>query len=178
MTGWRLGLFPARRGTGRCRWRKTTRGSQQSLVRLCKQAIVTVTYDTEFSVDYFLPDPTRAYSVTRAVRIAEVQNPGKSNEQELPPGQDHGYMWRFNLYTRYLERDNGVYLQIEFLALSRTVPTFFAWLVNPYIRSVPREYLTHFVLVTRRELTPATGGTQQCCALRKESKRPAWEGGA
>ena len=128
--------------------------------RLCKQAIVTVTYDTEFSVDYFLPDPTRAYSVTRAVRIAEVQNPGKSNEQELPPGQDHGYMWRFNLYTRYLERNNGVYLQIEFLALSRMVPTFFAWLVNPYIRSIPREYLTHFVLVTRRELTPATGGTR------------------
>lgn len=125
--------------------------------RLCKQTIVTVAYDTEFTVDYFLPDQKRAYSISRAVRIAEVQNPGKPNELEMPPGRDHGYMWGFDLYTRYLERDNGVYIQIEFLALSRTVPMFFGWLVNPYIRSIPREYLTHFLLVTRKELTAAQG---------------------
>jgi len=125
--------------------------------RLCKQAFVTVAYDTEFSIDYFLPDSKRAYSISRALRIAELENPGKANEEHLPPGKDHGYMWRFNLYTRYLERDHGVYVQIEFLALSRSVPTFWGWLINPYVRSIPRDYLTRYVLVTRRELTTAAG---------------------
>lgn len=117
-----------------------------------RQAIVTVAYDTEFSVDYFFPDNARAYSFSRAVRIAEMENPGKPGEKELRVGKDHGYMWRLNLYTRYLERDNGVYVQIEFLALSRSVPAIFAWLVNPYIRSIPRDYLTRYMSATRKAL--------------------------
>jgi hypothetical protein len=63
-------------------------------------------------------------------------------------------MWRLNLYTRYLQKDGGVYMQIEFLALSRSVPAIFAWLVNPYIHAIPREYLTHFLMITRKALSP------------------------
>ena len=40
----------------------------------------------------------------------------------MPVGNDPGYLWRLNLYTRYLEKDNGVYIEIEFVALSRNVP--------------------------------------------------------
>ena len=120
--------------------------------RFYRQAIVTVVYNTEFSVDYFEPDSTRGYSVARATRIAEVEDPGKSDEKEYPVGNDHGYMWRLNLYTRYEQRDGGVYMQEEFLALSRRVPAIFAWLVNPYVRSIPRDYLTHFFVATRKAL--------------------------
>jgi hypothetical protein len=38
-----------------------------------------------------------------------------------------------------------VYVQIEFLGLSRSVPAIVAWLVNPYVHSVPREYLTNYM---------------------------------
>lgn len=120
--------------------------------RFYRKAIVTAVYNTEFDTDYFLPDSTHAYCSARAVRIAEVENPGRENEKEYPVGNDHGYMWRLNLYTRYVERDNGVYIQIEFLALSRTVPAIFAWLVNPYIRSIPREYLSQYIAKTRKAL--------------------------
>ena len=120
--------------------------------RFYRKAIVTVVYNTEFTADYFRPDTTRGYCISRAVRIAELENPGKPNEREYPVGNDHGYMWRLNLYTRFLERDNGVYIQIEFLALSRTVPAIFAWLVNPYVRSVPREYLSNYLSTTRKAL--------------------------
>lgn len=125
--------------------------------RLYRKTIVTVAYDTEFSVDYSLPDRFKAYSAAKAVRINEVESPDTPNEQQLPAGKDHRYMWRFNMYTRYLEKDNGVYIQIEFLSLSRSVPAIFAWLVNPYIRSIPRDYLTQYVLTTRKALTPASG---------------------
>ena len=122
--------------------------------RFYRQAIVSAVYNTELNVDYFLPDNSRAYCFTRSVRIAEVQNAGRENEKELPVGHDHGYMWRLNLYTRYLEKDGGVYIQVEFLALSRSVPSIFAWLVNPYIRSIPREYLAHYLMTTRKALAP------------------------
>jgi hypothetical protein len=123
-----------------------------TLFRFHRQAIVTVDYDVKFAVDYCLPESDRAYSSSHAVRIAELQNAGKPNEKELPVGNDHGYMWRLNLYSRYLEKDGGVYIQIEFLALSRTVPAILAWLVNPYVRSVPRDYLTHYIQATRKAL--------------------------
>jgi hypothetical protein len=122
--------------------------------RFYRHAIVTVVYNARFAVEYFAPDPSRGYSFARSTRIAEVQNPAKNTEREFPVDNDHGYLWRLNLYTRYLERDNGVYIQIEFLALSRTVPPVFAWLVNPYLHSVPRDYLTHFIVSTGKALQP------------------------
>lgn len=71
----------------------------------------------------------------------------------LPVGNDHGYTWRLNLYTRYLEKDTGVYVQIEFVELSRNVPGLVAWLVNPYVRSIPSEYLTNYVHTTQKALS-------------------------
>jgi hypothetical protein len=121
--------------------------------RFYRHAIFTTVYNTEFNVDYQLPDSSRGYCFARAVRIAEVQNPGKPDEKELSVGNDHGYMWRLNLYTRYLEKDNGVYVQIEFVALSRSAPGIVAWLANSYIRSIPTAYLTNYVRTTQRALS-------------------------
>jgi hypothetical protein len=118
--------------------------------RFYRHAIVTTVYNTEFNVDYSLPDSSRGYCFARAVRIAEVQNPGKPDQTELSVGNDHGYMWRLNLYTRYLEKDNGVYVQIEFVALSRSAPGIVGWVANPYIRSIPMAYLTNYLRATQR----------------------------
>ena len=128
--------------------------------RFYRHAIVTVVYNTRFAVDFFALDASRSYAVSRSIRIAEVENADKEIEREFPVGNDHGYMWRLNFYTRYLESDNGVYIQIEFLSLSRGVPTIFAWLVNPYLRSVPRDYLTHYIVTTQKalQLPPLCGG--------------------
>jgi len=123
--------------------------------RFYRKAIVTAVYNTQFDIDFTQPDPTHEYSIARAVRIAEVRNPGEKDESERPVGNDRGYLWRLDLYTRYLETSDGVYVQIEFLALSRGVPAVFAWLVNPYVRSVPREYLTNYV----GQLKKAVSGT-------------------
>jgi len=113
--------------------------------RFRRHAIVTVEYSTQFDIDFTQLDSMHVYSVARAVRIAEVRNPGEKDEHELPVGNDRGFLWRLNLYTRYEQADDGVYVQIEFLALSRSVPAIFAWLVNPYVKSVPRDYLTNYL---------------------------------
>lgn len=113
--------------------------------RFYRKAIVTAVYNTQFDIYFTQADATHEYSFARAVRIAEVRNPGEKDETERPVGNDRGYLWRMDLYTRYVEADDGVYVQIEFLGLSRSVPAIFAWLVDPYIKSVPREYLTNYV---------------------------------
>ncbi len=113
--------------------------------RFYRHAIVTAVYNTEFDIQFTRSDPAHVYSTAKTVRIAEVRNPGEKDESERPVGNDHGYLWRLDLYTRYVEADDGVYVQIEFLGLSRGVPAIFAWLVNPYVHSVPREYLTNYM---------------------------------
>ena len=50
---------------------------------------------------------------------------GLPGESEKPVGHDFGYLWRLDSYTRYLQRDGGVYIQTEFIALSRSVPAVF-----------------------------------------------------
>jgi hypothetical protein len=124
--------------------------------RFYRHAIVTVMYNAEFNVEYKVPDRTENYSFSRSTRIAELQNPGKPDEQEYPVGNDHGYLWRLNLYTRAIERDGGVYVQVEFLALSRTIPALFAWMVNPYVRAIPRDYLKMYLNATRLAVVPAS----------------------
>ena len=123
--------------------------------RFYRHAIVTAVYNTQFDIDFTQNDPAHEYSFARAVRIAEVRNPGEKDERELPVGKDRGFLWRLDLYTRYLETNEGVYVQIEFLGLSRGVPAVFAWLVNPYIKSVPRDYLTNYIGKLRNAATGA-----------------------
>jgi len=133
--------------------------------RFYRHAIVTAVYNTEFDIKFTQSDPTHVYSVAKAVRVAEVRNPGDKDESERPVGNDRGYLWRLDLYTRYVEADGGVYIQIEFLGLSRSVPAIFAWIVNPYVHSVPREYLTNYVGQLRKavgaEAMPTAGPAEQ-----------------
>ena len=50
-------------------------------------------------------------------------------------------MWRLNTYWRYEERDGGLYIQIESVTLSRSIPVGLGWAIGPFVESVPRESL-------------------------------------
>jgi hypothetical protein len=127
--------------------------------RLHRKVIVTANYNANFDIHFVPVDKTREYSRSYSTRIAEVVDAGLPDESERPVGNDRGYLWRLNSYTRYEERDGGVYVQTEFLSLSRTVPAIFAWLVNPYLKSIPQDYLVHILGATRSDLTDAHTGT-------------------
>jgi len=121
-------------------------------MRLYRKTIVTAVYNAEFSVGYMPLDQRRAFSRALTERIAEVENAGKPGEKEKPRDEGAGYLWRLNTYGRYEERDGGVYIELETVALSRSVPAILAWLVNPYVRSIPREYLSRTLAQTREML--------------------------
>ena len=115
-----------------------------------RKSIVTVVINANFDVHYTMLGSTRALSQSYSTRIAEVDNPDKSNEHELPVGNDHGYLWRLDNYWRIEEKDGGAYVQVESVALSRSIPNLFAWLINPLVRSIPRSVLSRLLTATRQ----------------------------
>ena len=112
-------------------------------LRLLKKQVITVVLNTNHRVNYFQVDSDRWYSVSHSTRIAEVENPGESDESEMPPGHDHGFLWRLNSYWRFEQRDGGVYVECEAISLTRAVPVGFGWLVNPIVRTLPRDSLAN-----------------------------------
>jgi len=124
-------------------------------LRILKKQIITVVLNTEHDVHYVKVDATRWYSKSFTTRIAEVVDPGGPNEHELTPGNDHGFLWRLDTFWRFEERDGGVYLECQAISLTRDVPVGLGWLINPIIRSLPRDSLTNTLRETRQALVSA-----------------------
>jgi len=91
-----------------------------------------------------------ALSQSDSTRIAEVENPDKPKERELPVGNDHGYLWRLDNFWRVEEKDGGTYVQVESVGLSRAIPAILAWLINPLLKNIPRTVLSNLLNATRR----------------------------
>jgi hypothetical protein len=119
-------------------------------LRFRRHKVITVVLNTEHDVHYFRDTPDRAHSRSSAVRIAEVENPGKSDEREKAPGDDGGYLWRMETWWRMEERDGGVYVQSEVASLTRDIPTGLGWLVGPFVTSIPKETLVFTLGATRK----------------------------
>jgi hypothetical protein len=75
---------------------------------------------------------------------------GQPNEREKPVRTAHGYLWRLYTYSHLEEKDGGVYFQIESIALTRRVPVGLGWLINPFVKRIPRESLSMLLSATRK----------------------------
>jgi hypothetical protein len=94
-------------------------------------------------------DDARRYTVAQTTRIQEIAEYGSTSQHLLPEGEGTGVIWRLFSTTRYEERDGGVYIEIEAIALSRDVPASLRWLVDPIIRRVAKSSLTTTLEETR-----------------------------
>jgi hypothetical protein len=119
-------------------------------LRFRRHKVITVVLDTEHDIRYFHDTPGHAHSRSSAVRIVEVENPGKTDEHEKQPGDDGGYLWRMETWWRMEERDGGVYVQSEAASLTRDIPTGLGWLVGPFVTSIPKETLVFTLEATRK----------------------------
>ncbi len=119
-------------------------------LRFRRHKVITVVLDTEHDVQYFHDGAGKAHSRSSAVRIAEVENAGKSDEREKTPGDDGGFMWRMETWWRMEERDGGVYVQSEVASLTRDIPTGLGWMIKPFVTGIPKESLTFTLQATRK----------------------------
>jgi len=129
-------------------------------LQLYRKTIITAVINANFDIRYERFGATRAESRAYSTRLAEVEQFGTPEERELPIDRGHGYLWRLYSYWRFEERDGGVYVQLESIGLSRSVPLIFAWLVNPLLRSIPRGTLESMLTKTRVAVTTATANAQ------------------
>jgi len=79
------------------------------------------------------------YELSNTDEIREVKNAGERNEQLLPVGRDSGYLWRANVFTRFVQMPGGVYVEAETLGLSRRFPTMLSWILEPIARRLGRK---------------------------------------
>jgi len=113
----------------------------QATMRVRQRHVITVVMDTAYDITYGRLDAQHGYSISQSTRINEIDSPGTSSERVLNSSEEHGFLWRLNPYWSYAERDGGLYMQIESVTLTRSIPTGLGWVVRPFVESVPRESL-------------------------------------
>ncbi len=103
-----------------------------------KEVVAETAMDMEYETCYFKIDDRRWYSTTHTTRVQEIRHYGHPDEQELPPDQGSGYVWRLYSVAKFEQRDGGTYVEVEAIALSRDIPFAVRWVVNPIVRRVSR----------------------------------------
>lgn len=121
-------------------------------LKLRRESVLTVVYNTEHAVDYRRLATTRATSRSVATKIAELADAGTPREREKPPGSDRGFLWRLNAYWRYEQVDGGVIVECESISLSRGVPLLLRPFISGVVDGIARDALQKTLESVRRVL--------------------------
>jgi putative flippase GtrA len=121
-------------------------------MKLRRESVITVTYNTEHLVEYRRLSDARASSRSVATKIAELEGAGTPQEREKPIGNDHGFLWRLNAYWRYEQINGGVIIECESASLSRSVPALLRPFVSGTVERIARESLQKTLVSLRAEL--------------------------
>jgi hypothetical protein len=122
-------------------------------LKLRRTKVVTVTYNTEHTVDVRRLASSRATVRSVSTRIAELADAGTATEHEKPDGRDQGFLWRLNAYWRYEAGNGGVLIECESISLSRDVPALLKWFIGGMVEGVARESLERTLVSLKRALT-------------------------
>ena len=123
-------------------------GEDRFSLLLMNKGAAKMAVDAEFTSSYSRSG-NRAWRIARATHLREIDNYGQRGERTLPEDQGAGYVWRFYSIFRMEEREGGVYLETELVALSRDVPASIEWLIAPMIRHVAKNALSAMLEDTR-----------------------------
>ena len=105
--------------------------------------------DSEYDSRFVQVDRSKWYSVTQAVHVREVTGLGEGAPRKIPEGEGSGYIWRLCTISRYQERDGGVYVETEAMALSRPIPGALHFVIDPIVRRVSRASIATSLVQTR-----------------------------
>jgi len=108
-------------------------------LRMLNKAVVgKFALDTEFRDSYKPVDEHKWYSTSITTHVREVEDYGAADEHQVPADTGRGLIWRLYSISRFEERDGGVYVELEAVALSRDIPGALRWLVDPVVRRTSR----------------------------------------
>lgn len=106
-----------------------------------RSVISKTALDGDFETSYVRVDDHRWYSISTATRIQEIENYRTAQQHTLPENEGTGLIWRLSSITLFEEREGGVYIELEAIALSRDIPLSLRWIATPIVRRVSRNSL-------------------------------------
>ena len=109
-----------------------------SLRLLNKAVVATFALDTQFQSTFKQIDENKWYSISYTTRVREVENYGLPINTKRRQTQVAGLIWRLYSISRFKQRDGGVYVELEAVALSRDAPGALRWLIDPLVRRTSR----------------------------------------
>jgi hypothetical protein len=141
--------------------RQTDTEDTFSLRMLNKAVVAKFALDTEFQNTYTRIDENKLYSTSYSTRVREVENFGLADEHEAPANTGRGLIWRLYSTSRFEQRDGGVYVELEAVALSRDVPGALQWLVGPIVRRTSRSSMVVSLEKTEGAVLATTRAAKQ-----------------
>ena len=120
---------------------KDVREDRFSMVLMNKSLFLKTALDSSYKCSSVRLSERRLYTVSESTRIQEIENYGAPGQRALPEDEGRGLIWRLLTITRFEERDGGVYVELEAIALSRDIPISLRWIVEPIVRRVSRSSL-------------------------------------
>lgn len=136
----------------------------------CDRFLLTLVNDHFFSnralesenTSTYVPVGVRGwYAVSRSVRIQEWAEYGTLRQYKLPVGKGSGFLWSLSTILRFEQRDGGVFVEMEAIALSRDVPMALRFVADPIIRRVSQSAITISLNRTREAVKAEFGGGEQ-----------------
>ena len=109
-----------------------------SMQLMNKAFFLKTTLDADYHATNVRLDDRHFYSVSRSTRVQEIEDYGRPSQHRMPEGQGGGYIWKLFSVGRLAQRDGGVYIELEAVALSRDIPAALRIVVDPIVRSVSR----------------------------------------
>jgi hypothetical protein len=118
--------------------------------------------DADYQATYVRLDAKRVYSISRTTRLQEIEEYGQVGEHRVPEGEGSGYIWKLFSIARFEQREAGVFVELEAIALSREIPVAARFFVDPIVRRVSRNSL----LISLRQTQEALRGNAALTARR------------
>jgi hypothetical protein len=134
-----------------------------SMLVMNKALFLKMALDADYCATNVRLDERRFYSVSKTTRVQEVQDYGEPGERRIPEGEGGGYIWKLFNIARLEQRDGGVYIEMETVALSREIPALMRFVVDPIVRRVSRNSI----------LTSIQQTEEAVCCNSQAGKKPA-----
>jgi hypothetical protein len=112
-----------------------------TMLLMNKAFFMKTALDADYRVTNVRLDDRRFYSISTTTRIQEIEEYGQAGEYRKPEGEGSGYIWRLHSVARLEQCDEGVYVELEAIALSRDIPAAMRFVVDPILRRVSRNSL-------------------------------------
>lgn len=144
-----------------------------SMVIMNKSFFAKGALDSDYRSAFVRVDDQHWYSTSETTRVQEAADYGAAKQHLLPEGHGKGIIWKLYSFARYEERDGGVFIELEAIALSRDIPATLRLVVDPIVRRVSRSSLEQSLLQTADAVRASATATARSSESQRRDRSAA-----